>query len=187
MNIKHIDVAVICCIPRPDIKVHGADMGPIWGREDLCGPHVGPMNFAIWAVARQCLVGMFQVVCSLSFRYCHIVCSVKSNLLNQYWSIVLLFHHSKISSDSYLSVVNTLHADDLARIGSSTSTVTIVSNKTRQSTISVYIAFDALPTETACVFSAACFACRDKVNMYYQSEKLWHTKAMHLAIHSWLF
>ena len=24
------------------------DMGPIWGRQDPDGPHVGPMNFAIW-------------------------------------------------------------------------------------------------------------------------------------------
>ena len=23
-------------------------MGPIWGRQDPDGPHVGPMNFAIW-------------------------------------------------------------------------------------------------------------------------------------------
>ena len=30
----------------PDDKVHGANMGPIWGR-----PHVGPMNFAIWVIA----------------------------------------------------------------------------------------------------------------------------------------
>ena len=32
----------------PDNKVHGANMGPIWGRQDPAGPHVGPMNFAIW-------------------------------------------------------------------------------------------------------------------------------------------
>ena len=32
----------------PDSKVHGANMGPIWGRQDPAGPHVGPMNFAIW-------------------------------------------------------------------------------------------------------------------------------------------
>ena len=32
----------------PDSKVHGAIMGPIWGRQDPGGPHVGPMNFAIW-------------------------------------------------------------------------------------------------------------------------------------------
>ena len=28
----------------PDSKVHGANMGPIWGRQDPDGPHVGPMN-----------------------------------------------------------------------------------------------------------------------------------------------
>ena len=31
-----------------DSKVHGANMGPIWGRQDPGGPHVGPMNFVIW-------------------------------------------------------------------------------------------------------------------------------------------
>ena len=33
----------------PESKVNGANMGPIYGREDPGGPHVGPMNFAIWA------------------------------------------------------------------------------------------------------------------------------------------
>ena len=32
----------------PDSKVPGANMGPICGRQDPAGPHVGPMNFAIW-------------------------------------------------------------------------------------------------------------------------------------------
>ena len=32
----------------PDSKVHGANMGPTWGRQDPGGPHVGPMNFALW-------------------------------------------------------------------------------------------------------------------------------------------
>ena len=32
----------------PNNKVHGANMGPIWGRQDPGGPHVGPMNVAIW-------------------------------------------------------------------------------------------------------------------------------------------
>ena len=35
-------------ISYPDSKVHGGKMGPIWGRQDPGGPHVGPMNFAIW-------------------------------------------------------------------------------------------------------------------------------------------
>ena len=34
----------------PDSKVHGANIGPIWGQQDPGGPHVGPMNFAIWGV-----------------------------------------------------------------------------------------------------------------------------------------
>ena len=36
------------CEYFPDSKIQGANMGPIWGREDPSGPHVGPMNFAIW-------------------------------------------------------------------------------------------------------------------------------------------
>ena len=30
---------------HPNSKVHGANMGPIWGRQDPGGPHVGPINF----------------------------------------------------------------------------------------------------------------------------------------------
>ena len=36
-----------------DSKVHGANMGPIWGRQDPGGPHDGPMNFAIWEAITQ--------------------------------------------------------------------------------------------------------------------------------------
>ena len=43
----------------PDSKVHGANMGPIWGRQDPGGPHVGSMNFAIWDVSHS----------SILFRY----------------------------------------------------------------------------------------------------------------------
>ena len=32
----------------PYNKVHGANMGPIWGRQDPGGPHVDLINFAIW-------------------------------------------------------------------------------------------------------------------------------------------
>ena len=37
-------------ITIPDSKVHGANMGPNWGRQEPGGPRVGPMNFVIWAV-----------------------------------------------------------------------------------------------------------------------------------------
>ena len=32
----------------PDSKIHGANMGPTWVLVSPCGPHVGPMNPAIW-------------------------------------------------------------------------------------------------------------------------------------------
>ena len=45
MDPKHI---VAWWVINPDSKVHGANMGPIWGRQNLGGPHVSPMNLAIW-------------------------------------------------------------------------------------------------------------------------------------------
>ena len=45
---KHILNKLKCAHDHPDSKIHGANMGPVWGREDPGGPHVGPMNFAIW-------------------------------------------------------------------------------------------------------------------------------------------
>ena len=36
----------------PDSKVHGTNIGPIWGHQDPGGPHVGPMNLAIWVVLK---------------------------------------------------------------------------------------------------------------------------------------
>ena len=41
---------VMSCGCNPDSKVHGANMGPIWGRQDPGGPHVGPMKLVIWEV-----------------------------------------------------------------------------------------------------------------------------------------
>ena len=38
------------CDIIPDSKVHGTYMGSIWGRQGPGGPHVGPMDFAIWNV-----------------------------------------------------------------------------------------------------------------------------------------
>ena len=32
----------------PDNKVHGANMGPTWVLSAPDGPHIGPMNLAIW-------------------------------------------------------------------------------------------------------------------------------------------
>ena len=48
------DLVYRSCNPghSPDSKVHGAYMGPTWGRKDPGVPHVGPMNLAIREVSR---------------------------------------------------------------------------------------------------------------------------------------
>ena len=40
----------------PISKVRGTNMDPIWSRQDPGGPHVGPINFAIWV----CNIGQYQ-------------------------------------------------------------------------------------------------------------------------------
>ena len=40
----------LCMFRIPESEVHGATMGLIWGPQDPGGPHVGPMNLAIWDV-----------------------------------------------------------------------------------------------------------------------------------------
>ena len=55
----------------PDSKVHGANTGPIWGRQDPGGPHVGPMNFAIWDVYKDILIPAHM---SLARFYHELVC-----------------------------------------------------------------------------------------------------------------
>ena len=43
-------IKLCCCMIHPGSKVHGANMGPTWGRQVPCGPYVGHVNLAIWAV-----------------------------------------------------------------------------------------------------------------------------------------
>ena len=73
-NVLHLlsfDQSDIHCWPRvrnilfgginyPDSKVHGANMGPTWDRQDPGGSHVGPMNFAI-RVGTTC--GWYNFMC----------------------------------------------------------------------------------------------------------------------------
>ena len=42
-------VAMLSILPmQRESKVHRANMGPTWGRQDPGGPHVGHLNLAIW-------------------------------------------------------------------------------------------------------------------------------------------
>ena len=44
----HCKDEIVSPLSNPDSKVHGTNMGSTWGWQDPGGPHVGPMNFAIW-------------------------------------------------------------------------------------------------------------------------------------------
>ena len=50
-----------------DSMVHGANMGPIWGRQGPGGSHVGPMNFAIW-VDLACDNRTFKYICMINIQ-----------------------------------------------------------------------------------------------------------------------
>ena len=46
----------------PESQVDGANMGPSWDRQDPGGPHVGPMNLAIWDVTLVVITGSIIIV-----------------------------------------------------------------------------------------------------------------------------
>ena len=60
-----------------DGKVHGANMGPIWGRQDPGRPHVGPMNFAIYLTWDQWIYVYFKIT---NGRFCAVIWAVLSSV-----------------------------------------------------------------------------------------------------------
>ena len=55
---QQANLSVAMLFTTPDSKVHGANMGPTWVLSAPDGPHVGPMNLAIWDVIRGCRVNL---------------------------------------------------------------------------------------------------------------------------------
>ena len=52
---------------RPNSKLHGANIGPIWDRQDPGGSHVGPMNFAVWVTLNYSYIGHYKIVLIMVF------------------------------------------------------------------------------------------------------------------------
>ena len=52
----------------PDSKVHGANMRPIWSQQGPGGPHVDPMDFAIWVYHADELSKIPYDIVSISYR-----------------------------------------------------------------------------------------------------------------------
>ena len=91
MHIKHTDgVMVWKHFPHdcsPDSKVHGVNMGPIWGRQDPGGPQVGPMNLAIWV--SLCVMRSFDIYLALVWTSCWTNDQIAGDFLR---------HHSQVTS-----------------------------------------------------------------------------------------
>ena len=81
----------------PNSKVHGVNMGPIWGRQDPGGPHVGPMNPAIWDALLVFHLMKIEILMKLYQSYLCGPCSWQNNLL------MTLQHHSRWSTDMTLT------------------------------------------------------------------------------------
>ena len=83
-------------VTHPDCKVHGANMGPTWGWQDPGGPHVGPMNLAIWALTGA--RALFQHNDCLSRYIKHII------KIRQLWDHLIFIMSSVYNGNSYTGI-----------------------------------------------------------------------------------
>ena len=80
----HSVLSVTTVIAFPDSKIHGANMGPIWGRQDPDESHVGPMNFAIWVATWL----------NTWNRACHQTGDTSHNVMtNTMWVTIIVISH----------------------------------------------------------------------------------------------
>ena len=114
----------------PDSKVHGANVGPVWGRQDPGGPHVGPMDFSIRVRTTVddflCQIGNHDVkryLLVINLTYQHFIASTYV-LSNQKFSFsIFIYYSSNKDSRSYvdtqpISLMNTtqtIYSNKLAR------------------------------------------------------------------------
>ena len=81
----------------PDNKVHGAHMGPTWGRQGPGGPHVGHMNLAFWDVMsfvnltseQYCSFGNVLLYTVMLYTWCYFSKWWWKSLLLGTWANVL--------------------------------------------------------------------------------------------------
>ena len=72
---------------NPASKVHGANMGPNWGRQARDGPHVGLMNFAFWdyhKISRDFDAARSRLPTALKFESNSCFCRSACNISEQF-------------------------------------------------------------------------------------------------------
>ena len=65
----------------PDSKAHGANLGPVWVRQDPGRPHVGPMNLATC----KAIITRFRSWNNMGCAVCFALCSYSYHLINTWW------------------------------------------------------------------------------------------------------
>ena len=118
----------------PESKVHGANMGPIWGQQDPAGPHVGHINFAIWVPPIECNhMSIMASQITDNSTVCSTICSgAHQRKLQSSMSLVFLrgIHRWPVDSPHKGNMENgsiSLHQHAQRRIPTTTTTCAISS------------------------------------------------------------
>ena len=53
----------------PESKIHGANVGPTWGRQAPGGPHVGHMTLAIWVRINRIQLLTYAIISRMNRKY----------------------------------------------------------------------------------------------------------------------
>ena len=92
----------------PDSKVHGVNMGLTLGQQDPGGPHVDPMNFAIWGgtQSRICMCWVmyqtYQLQRQLGIERVNIGTAVFAHLVEKFTEFIM---SSMIDVDIIVEIV----------------------------------------------------------------------------------
>ena len=86
MRAIEVCASVKCIGYFPDSKVHGTIVGPIWSRQDLGGPHVGSVNFAIWVGIRNRTFVLLLFIWEMAMgAYTIMICQI-FDMHFEYWN-----------------------------------------------------------------------------------------------------
>ena len=84
-----------------DSKVHGANMGPIWDRQDPGGPQVDPVNFAIWDTPTDLFCFRFGYISLLIvnlMKYSPILNYIHQRCCRSKWATVQVMIYAPLTS-----------------------------------------------------------------------------------------
>ena len=103
----------------PDSKVHEAYIGPTWGRHDLGGPHVGPMNLALRVGSFTLLINTNTESVLKSYMV-HYLFKIHSLTIRSLWKFYLIWGtitnatwHETICKNSHIENFHVAKTDNI--------------------------------------------------------------------------